>query len=204
MVSIQNEIRTRYKFAWFEAIKGQDREAFQDTLGFSLLERQCPETPQKNEIYARKTRSAWILVINLRRRSFIYIYIYTHTNTVTHTLVVQRSMFTWDALLELRAGSPLRSLRWPPSLHCRQWQAWHVLLSQKECAPISRECSYLPSHQRRAFPKSNRSYSCMMTDLTRDSLERSVFPEDSEEKISISEGTKMSNSERASLRELFS
>ena len=37
----QNEIGTRYKFAFFEAMKGQDRVAFQYTLGFSLLERQA-------------------------------------------------------------------------------------------------------------------------------------------------------------------
>ena len=45
----QNEIGARYKFASFEAIKGQDEEAVQDTLGFSYLNARRPETPQKRD-----------------------------------------------------------------------------------------------------------------------------------------------------------
>ena len=37
----QNEIGTRYEFAFFEGMKGQDRVAFQYTLGFSLVEHQA-------------------------------------------------------------------------------------------------------------------------------------------------------------------
>ena len=49
MVSIQNEIGTRYEVTYFEAIKGQDRVACQYALGFSLLEAKCPETPIKRD-----------------------------------------------------------------------------------------------------------------------------------------------------------
>ena len=38
MVSIQNEIGMRYRFAIFEANKGQDRVTLQDALGFPSLE----------------------------------------------------------------------------------------------------------------------------------------------------------------------
>ena len=44
----QNEIGTRYEFAYFEAIKGQDRVACQYRLGFSLLEGHL-ETPIKRD-----------------------------------------------------------------------------------------------------------------------------------------------------------
>ena len=46
----QNETGTRYTFASFEAMKGQDRAAFQYALGFSLLERQKRDARLKNEI----------------------------------------------------------------------------------------------------------------------------------------------------------
>ena len=65
MVSIQNEIGTRCKFAYFEAIKGQDRVACQYARGFSLLPGVLKHL--KNEIHAWKTRLAWICVINFCR-----------------------------------------------------------------------------------------------------------------------------------------
>ena len=43
MVSIQNEIGTRYKFAVFEPIKGQDRVACQYTLRFPCWSARCAE-----------------------------------------------------------------------------------------------------------------------------------------------------------------
>ena len=52
MVGIQKEVRTRSERdtdCIIEASKGQDREALQDTLGFPLLESQCPETPKKRD-----------------------------------------------------------------------------------------------------------------------------------------------------------
>ena len=51
MVSIQNEIGTRYEFASFEAIKGQDRLAFQYTLK-SLIGVPDVLKHLKNEIHA--------------------------------------------------------------------------------------------------------------------------------------------------------
>ena len=60
----RNVIGTRYNL--FEAMKGQDRLAFQDAPGFSFLECQI-----ENEMHARKTRLARMLVINLRRRSHV-------------------------------------------------------------------------------------------------------------------------------------
>ena len=49
----QNEIGTRYKFVQLEAIKGQDRVACQYTLGFSLFEAKCPETPIKRDTHLK-------------------------------------------------------------------------------------------------------------------------------------------------------
>ena len=49
MVSIQNEIRTRYEFASFEAIQGEDRAACQYTLGFPCWSTRCLKTPQKQD-----------------------------------------------------------------------------------------------------------------------------------------------------------
>ena len=49
MVSIQNEIETRYEFAYFETLTGQDRAAFQYTLSDTGLywSARCPKTPPK-------------------------------------------------------------------------------------------------------------------------------------------------------------
>ena len=54
-----------------KGFKGQDRVAFQYTLRLSLLERQVSwKIPQKRDTRL-KTRLAWILVINVRRRSYV-------------------------------------------------------------------------------------------------------------------------------------
>ena len=54
MVSIQNEIRTRYEVAYFEARKGQDRVACQHTFGFSLLEGQMSRNTYKTRYTPEK------------------------------------------------------------------------------------------------------------------------------------------------------
>ena len=45
----QNEIGTRYEFAYFEAIKGQGRVALQYALGFLCWSARCPEKPHKRD-----------------------------------------------------------------------------------------------------------------------------------------------------------
>ena len=54
MVSIQNEIGTRYEVAYFEARKGQDRVACQYTRGFSLLEGQMSRNTYKTRYTPEK------------------------------------------------------------------------------------------------------------------------------------------------------